>query len=135
AKHGVHFDALKIDFAKAGYNIDKSCRDVSRLRGMSYDAEAKENLNAIPYKRIYTPKKRILKRSYTDKALDIAGLETWLNNKGETYVDGNRHTYLFKLISACSRLDISKASIEQHIDCHYNLSPNEVTGILKSVYR
>ena len=53
-KHEQHFDALRKDFQEElGYIIDKSCRDVSRLRGMSYDPDARINNEAIPYKRIH----------------------------------------------------------------------------------
>ena len=53
AKHEAHFDSLKRDFIALGYSIDKSCRDVSRLRGISYDPEAKINYNAIPYQKVF----------------------------------------------------------------------------------
>lgn len=53
-QHEKHFDALKWDFARLGYVIDKSCRDVSRLRGISYDPEGKINYEAIPYQRVYS---------------------------------------------------------------------------------
>ena len=39
--HGKTFDALSYVFrARYGINLDKSCRDVNRLRYISYDAEA-----------------------------------------------------------------------------------------------
>lgn len=67
-KHEAHFDALKRDFVKLGYVLDGSCRDVSRLRGISYDPGAKENLNAISYNRIYKPRKAPVRayKSHTD---------------------------------------------------------------------
>lgn len=37
--HGQHFDALKRIFSGFGVEVDKACRDVTRLRGYSYDAE------------------------------------------------------------------------------------------------
>lgn len=53
-KHESHFAALRIDFQEElGYVIDKSCRDVSRLRGMSYDPDAYITRRAIPYERAY----------------------------------------------------------------------------------
>jgi len=68
AKHEAHFDALKRDFIKLGYVIDKACRDVSRLRGISYDPNAKINYKAIPYKRTYQHRKAPLRpyKSHTD---------------------------------------------------------------------
>lgn len=63
SKHEGHFDALKRDFATMGYVIDPVCRDVSRLRGISFDPEAKINYRAIPYQRIHEPKKRAIPRN------------------------------------------------------------------------
>jgi hypothetical protein len=54
--HEHHFDALKRDFRTSyNINIDFACRDVSRLRGISYDPEGKLNYAAIPYKRTWHP--------------------------------------------------------------------------------
>lgn len=131
-RHRAHFDQLIIDMAKHNYAIDKSCRDVSRLRGMSYDPDARFNYEAVPYDRIYTPKKRAPRQH--DKEPDIAALEKWLSNKGEVYVEGNRNNYLFQLSAACARTNVPRSSIEQHIDCRYNLNSNEVNSILKSAY-
>ena len=36
-QHRGHFEALSRDFLKIGLNVDQNCKDVSRLRGMSYD--------------------------------------------------------------------------------------------------
>lgn len=52
AKHGQHFDALRSDFASIGITIDKACRDVSRLRGITSDSGAIFNPNASTYCRI-----------------------------------------------------------------------------------
>jgi hypothetical protein len=48
-KHKEHFEALKIQFSNIGITIDKSCGDVSRLRGYSYDENAHFNENAIVF--------------------------------------------------------------------------------------
>jgi hypothetical protein len=48
-KHVAHFKALEMCFAKLGITIDKSCKDVSRLRAASYDAEAHININALEF--------------------------------------------------------------------------------------
>lgn len=56
-KHKAHFMALEQDF-KADFNIviDKSCKDVSRLRGYSYDADFYINENAKVYTEILEQK-------------------------------------------------------------------------------
>ncbi len=55
-KHKEHFEALYLIFKKLGIIIDKSCKDVCRLRGYSIDANAYFNHNAT----IFT-----LKKNYT----------------------------------------------------------------------
>lgn len=89
-KHEAHFDALKIDLKKLGYSIDRSCRDVSRLRGISYDTGAKINYQAKTYERTYAaPPVKVYKQQGDDlsaliekivhSGLDITnGYENWL---------------------------------------------------------
>lgn len=54
-KHLQHFYALQLIFQKFGIKIDDKCKDVSRLRGYSYDPDAYFNHFAIPFKALYTP--------------------------------------------------------------------------------
>lgn len=51
----AHWHALADDFANIGYNVDVSCKDVSRLRFVSYDPNPYINYQAS----IYTRKKEI----------------------------------------------------------------------------
>lgn len=44
-----HFNALERDFKKLGITIDKSCKDISRLRFVSYDTDAYYNREAKLY--------------------------------------------------------------------------------------
>ena len=81
-KHESHFDALRIDFQDLGYVIDKSCRDVSRLRGMSYDPDARINRAAIPYERTY---QRL--RASTHKRTNTAHLDQLLKKIIESGTD------------------------------------------------
>ena len=55
-RHGQHFDALKSIFAQIGIEVDKSCRDVVRLRGYSYDDEVYLNDAAIVFTLYDVPK-------------------------------------------------------------------------------
>lgn len=56
-KHELHFDALVEDFADLGIAVDKSCRNISRLRGYSYDDEAYFNHSAEIYNKLKHPPK------------------------------------------------------------------------------
>jgi len=104
--HEQHFDSLKKDFWKF-YNlkIDTACRDVTRLRGISDDPDAKLNMDAIPYTKTYiAPRQKPLPARYDsdgdldklikkiiDTGIDITGdYADWLrigtalaNEKGE----------------------------------------------------
>lgn len=52
-----YFEFFKQKFLRIGVNIDQSCRDYTRLRFFSYDAEAYYNPNAKSYN---LPKKEVL---------------------------------------------------------------------------
>lgn len=63
-RHTQQFEALSSDFLSLGYRIDKSCSDVSRLRGMTGDNNAHYNPDAEPYRRV--PKSNINKSKITN---------------------------------------------------------------------
>tara|TARA_R110002126_G_scaffold274972_1_gene420265 strand:+ start:4547 stop:5431 length:885 start_codon:yes stop_codon:yes gene_type:complete len=64
-KHKQHFEALLLSFKNLGINIDKSCKDVSRLRGYSFDDNAYFNHSATKFKQIYnTPIKKYNSKNY-----------------------------------------------------------------------
>ena len=71
-KHKEHFEALKICFKNLGIIIDKSCGDISRLRGYSYDKDAYFNENAEMFNKIfeykfdtsYLQKNEIIEKSF-----------------------------------------------------------------------
>jgi len=49
-RHIEHFTALQLYFlAKHGITVDKACKDVCRLRGISYDSDYYINNNAQPF--------------------------------------------------------------------------------------
>lgn len=55
-----HFEQLLIDFSNVGIVLDKSCRDISRTRFLSYDEHPYINHNAVPYERLHIePKKPV----------------------------------------------------------------------------
>lgn len=68
-RHELHFDALVEEFAGMGINIDKSCRDVSRARFISYDPGPYYNPDAKVYNNFLLPERR--QREYTDAGTNI----------------------------------------------------------------
>ena len=57
-KHKAHFRALKEDFASIGIVLDSAPSSPVSLRIVSYDPEGYFNDDAVPYERVYKPKKR-----------------------------------------------------------------------------
>jgi len=94
-KHKEYFKALEQAFKKFKITIDPSCKDVSRLRGYSYDPDGYFNHNAIPFEAIYhEPVKKNQTKFYTnrnsDNLIDI-GVNMILPAP-----DGEKHNILIK---------------------------------------
>jgi len=83
-KHKQHFKALERDFKALGITVDKSCSDICRLRGYSYDKEAYINQNTCTYEAcietslvIPSPKGNIPQKQYVpDKSSFIPETKT-----------------------------------------------------------
>jgi len=56
-KHRAQFEALQRDFANSGLVIDKSCKDVSRMRTISYDPNPYVNEDATLYIKVWVEQK------------------------------------------------------------------------------
>ena len=56
-KHTAQFDALQRDFASSGLVIDRACKDVSRMRFISYDPEPYVNEAATLYNKVWVEPK------------------------------------------------------------------------------
>lgn len=71
-KHREHFLAIQEDFMSLGIKIDPACKDITRLRGYSYDPQPYINENAIVYSRLFTPKKKFYVRQYESVNANIS---------------------------------------------------------------
>lgn len=77
-QHREHFKAIQEDFSKWGVVIDANCKDVTRLRGYSYDPQPYINENAKVYRRVVLPTVKYTTQSSFDapdnisKIVDIA---------------------------------------------------------------
>jgi len=102
-KYGEHFDYLNRYFSMQGIKIDECCRDISRLRGISYDSLAYFNHTAVPLTKFYIPpaKSHIAFRnsrapvvidSNKDRAI-IESIITQVQNKSVD-ITGNYSTWL-----------------------------------------
>ena len=97
-RHGQHFDALKRIFERLGIQIDKACRDVSRLRGYSYDEDIYLNDNAKVFTLYDEPKKsaaNYVQRPATSYTQQNDPLEACLKIIQNSH-EGERHNALLK---------------------------------------
>jgi hypothetical protein len=84
--HLCHFKALTKEYS----GVDVSGKDISRSCFVSYDPDIYVN----EHSEVYT---KIVETVYTDEE-KYDKLKTWLANKGERFVEGNRNTFLVKLV-------------------------------------
>jgi hypothetical protein len=70
-KHLAHFLALEQDLAGRGIIIDKSCKDITRLRLYSYDPAAYYNLQAETYTSLYIPP--VKEHQYNNTTITVDG--------------------------------------------------------------
>ena len=113
-KHKLHFEALRIEFEGMGITIDKACKDLARLRGISYDPDAIFNPDTKPYQNIYQPK-HTRKPAHTSRGVNADRLTAWVESKGIYFEKGQRHPYVTQLAGAYHRLGISQAEAESKL--------------------
>lgn len=100
-KHREHFQAIQEEL-----NCDKSGINVSRVCYESYDPSIYINKQAKPYKKFKQVEKVTL-TTEADEDKTIRNILTWLSNRGDAFVTGERNLFIFKFASACARFGIS----------------------------
>lgn len=97
-KHIEHFYAIEEMFQKIGINIDASCKNVSRLRGASYDCNPIINLNAKPFA-------KIIQRSVKPQRF------TFDKKGSHVFVDGEFHSVPYYMALMIKTVDDNKIDI------------------------
>ena len=82
SKHIEHFRALEQDWLTYGIVIDKNCKDITRMRGYSYDATPYINEEAIMYSKIRKPKQVIYSEMNQDNTSKVEKIAQELYSKG-----------------------------------------------------
>ena len=136
SKHREHFDALREVFPE----IDKSGINQSRVCYESYDPEIYINQKSEVFKKTKkTEKVLVTEKANTNDAEIFKKLLTWLSNKNEAFVTGERNNFIFKLASACCRYGIDEYSTESLISGEFlansEFSKSECSRAIKSAYR
>ncbi len=98
-------------------------RDVSRICFESYDPEIYYNSESEIF--ITLKEEKIIKKTITttesvyDNDVILSNIEKWLTSKGEYYQDGNKHSFLVKIFSACNRFGIGLETSKQLVTFKY----------------
>ena len=104
--HREHFAALQDEFNGM---LDKSGANVSRVCYESYDPNIYINENADVYrtvKKSVTIEQQIVNNDHSD---NFKKLVSWLSNKKEAFVQGERNVFIFKLACACARFGLPES--------------------------
>jgi hypothetical protein len=134
-KHREHFQALQEVFT----DVDRSGINVSRVCYESYDPDVYINENAEVFKKVKTIEKFVTyERNDNDQKI-YKNILTWLTNKNEAFVTGERNNFIFKLASACCRFGISETTASNFINTDFvstsEFTRNESERTIKSAYR
>lgn len=81
-KHKEHFKALQEDWLKYGIVVDKNCKDITRMRGYSFDPEAYINEDALVYNRIKEQRQPSYIRQEADNYNNVIRIVNELYRKG-----------------------------------------------------
>ena len=104
-KHREHFTALQEEL-----NCDKSGINESRVCYESYDPDIYINTKAEPYKK-FKKVEKITEVIQSDEDKTIRNILTWLSNKGDAFVTGERNLFIFKFACACARFGIDQLTV------------------------
>jgi hypothetical protein len=122
--HREHFAALQDEFNGL---LDKSGVNVSRVCYESYDPDIYINEGAEIYKKI--KKSVVIEQQIvnTDHSENFKKLVSWLSNKREAFVKGERNIFIYKLSCACARFGIPEAVATNLIVANYVVTTNDFT--------
>lgn len=135
-KHREHFEALREVFPE----IDKSGVNQSRVCYESYDPEIYIYPDSEIFKKTKKTEKVVVTEKLSTNDYEIfKKLLTWLSNKNEAFVTGERNNFIFKLASACCRYGIDEMSAEGLIASEFlsnsEFSKSECSRAIKSAYK
>jgi hypothetical protein len=134
-KHRDHFEALEEIFPE----VDKSGKNPSRVCYESYDADIYINPNAEIFKKIKKTEKIVTYERTVDDQKIFKNLLTWLSNKSEAFVTGERNNFIFKLACACCRYGIPEHTANGLIHTEFlsnsEFTKREADNAISSAYR
>ena len=69
-RHRQHFEALRRLFADMGVTLDAQCKDITRLRVVSFDPDARLRLDAVPFVGLWDEPRQADSYEYNDRHYD-----------------------------------------------------------------
>lgn len=135
SKHREHFQALQEVFPE----IDKSGINPSRVCYESFDPDIYINENAEVFNKTKKTEKIVTYERTDDDQKIFKNILTWLSNKNEAFVTGERNNFIFKLASACCRFGIheitANAMINNEFISNSEFTKNEADRAIRSAYK
>lgn len=134
-KHRQHFEALQQVFP----DVDKSGINVSRVCYESYDQDIYINQSAKVFTKVKKVEKEVVYEKTNDDEVIFKRILTWLSNKNEAFVTGERNNFIFKLAAACCRFGLMQDVTEMFIDAEFvsksDFTKSESSRAIKSAYK
>jgi hypothetical protein len=129
--HLGHFKALEKFFQDKGYELDPSGKDICRAAFFSYDPYLYVNKQSDTYSEVILP-------AYSEQD-KYNNLKKWLENKGEYFTDGNRNSFLVKIVGAANRFGIDKEFLLNALDTDFPANGSDYNAkkkqsIIYSIY-
>lgn len=134
-KHREHFAALQDIFP----DVDKSGVNESRVCYESYDPNIYINPKAKAFTKIKIIEKIEVKEQLREDREIFKRLLTWLSNRNDAFVTGERNIFIFKLAAACCRFGLGEqtatALILQEYPPSNDFTQKECTKAIQSAYK
>ncbi|MFN8285484.1 MAG: VapE family protein [Chitinophagales bacterium] len=111
---------------KFAVKIDEKCSDVSRLMFLSFDEDLYVNYDALQW------------QNAVDEKQDFENMLKWLNVKGNTFSEGSRNDFVYKLSAACFRIKVPQDYTA--LECirrfeSESFSRHEIEDTVRSAYK
>lgn len=135
ARHREHFQALQEIFP----DVDKSGINPSRVCYESFDQDIYINRQASVFTKVKIIERIVETTANNDEQRTFSNLLTWLSNKKEAFVTGERNNFIFKLASACCRFGIDENSALTYINNEFlvnsDFTTTEAERTVRSAFR
>jgi VirE-like protein/primase-like protein len=135
-KHRQHFGALQETFK----GIDNSGINEARVCYESYDPDIFINEQAKIFAKTLKVERVSISENEHDTYESFKNLLTWLSNKGNAFVTGERNIFIFKLASGCCRFGLSEEACVRFCTAEFSIGEHSFSRIelqrtVESAYR